>query len=187
MPKDRGIMFSAPMVHALIAGRKTQTRRMATSPLAKCEPGDRLWVRETHAYVGSTDPGWLVYRATYDDCCARHGFDQPYPPESAVRWTPSLLMRRAASRLTLIVTEVRRQHLRSISDADSIAEGIERNNPLGSGWRDYEGRYQCALCPRESFASLWATLHDKPGERWQDNPELVAISFVLVPHNIDLV
>lgn len=99
MPKDRGIMFSAPMVHALIAGRKTQTRRMATSPLAKCEPGDRLWVRETHAYVGSTDPGWLVYRATYDDCCARHGFDQPYPPESAVRWTPSLLMRRAASRL----------------------------------------------------------------------------------------
>lgn len=184
---DRGIMFAAPMVRALIARRKTQTRRLATSPLAKCQIGDRLWVRETHAYVGTTDPGWLLYRASdYDEQCAAHGFDQPYPPESAVRWTPSLLMRRTASRLTLIVEQVRRQRLRDISDADAIAEGIERNNPVGSGWRDYEGRYDCALCPRESFASLWATLHDKPGERWQDNPELVALTFAVVPRNIDL-
>lgn len=184
---DRGIMFAAPMVRALIAGRKTQTRRLATSPLAKCQIGDRLWVRETHAYVGTTDPGWLLYRASdYDEQCVAHGFDQPYPPESAVRWTPSLLMRRTASRLTLIVEQVRRQRLRDISDADAIAEGIERAPGTLGGWRDYEGRYDCALCPRESFASLWATLHDKPGERWQDNPELVALTFAVVPRNIDL-
>lgn len=46
---DRPIIFSAPMVRALLAGRKTQTRRLATSPLAKCLPGDRLWVRENCA------------------------------------------------------------------------------------------------------------------------------------------
>lgn len=183
---DRGIMFADDMVRSLIAGRKTQTRRLASSPLAKAQIGDRLWVREAHAYVGTTDPGWLVYRATLADCAARHGFDDPNPDPRSIRWTPSLLMRRAASRLTLIVTDVRRQPLRSISDADAIAEGIERNNPVGSGWRDYEGRYQCALCPRESFASLWASLHPRPGERWQDNPDLVALTFVVVPHNIDL-
>lgn len=182
---DRGIMFAAPMVRALIAGTKAQTRRLASSPLAKCVPGDRLWVREAHAHVGTCDPGFLIYRATYDDCCARHGFDQPYPPESTVRWTPSLLMRRTASRLTLLVTDVRRQPLQAISDADAIAEGIERAPPEMGGWRDYDGRYGCALTARESYASLWASLHPKPGERWQDNPDLVALSFIVVPRNID--
>lgn len=46
---DRPIIFSAPMVRALLDGRKTQTRRIATSPLRKAEVGDRLWVRETIA------------------------------------------------------------------------------------------------------------------------------------------
>lgn len=46
---DRPIIFSAPMVCALLARRKTQTRRLATSPLRRCEPGDRLWVRESFA------------------------------------------------------------------------------------------------------------------------------------------
>jgi hypothetical protein len=45
----RPIIFSAPMVRALLDGRKTQTRRLATSPLAKCKPGDLLWVRESCA------------------------------------------------------------------------------------------------------------------------------------------
>lgn len=70
--KERGILFSAPMVHVILEGRKTQTRRayknrkhpdfgcgIAASELAReqqhvidriCpfgQPGDRLWVRET--------------------------------------------------------------------------------------------------------------------------------------------
>lgn len=71
--KERPILFSAPMVRALLDGTKTQTRRVVkithrTPGLAAClepsvgaprpraaaevgpygQPGDRLWVRETY-------------------------------------------------------------------------------------------------------------------------------------------
>ena len=49
---DRPAIFATPMVLALLreaqqpGAGKTQTRRLASSPLAKCRPGDRLYVRE---------------------------------------------------------------------------------------------------------------------------------------------
>lgn len=30
---------------------------------------------------------------------------------------------------------------------------------------------------RVTFGALWGTLHTKPGERWEDNPELVRLAF----------
>jgi hypothetical protein len=57
--RERPILFSAPMVRALLAGKKTQTRRIRRQALdedATCpygEAGDRLWVRETWGIRGS--------------------------------------------------------------------------------------------------------------------------------------
>lgn len=88
---EKPILFSAPMVRALLAGRKTQTRRVVKprivpvvdecfrvngkwcnhtfdydlielSPYGK--PGDRLWVRETHRFPSEKNPRVRVdYRA----------------------------------------------------------------------------------------------------------------------------
>lgn len=129
---DRPIMYSAPMVQALIAGRKTQTRRLATSPLARARPGDRLWVREN---VGRRVASFLgieatngvenaFYLADGDEVVNDRGFNL-CPWWASKGGLPSIHMPRWASRLTQIVESVKFESLHAISEEDAIAEGIE--------------------------------------------------------------
>jgi hypothetical protein len=148
---DRPIIFSAPMVRALLDGRKTQTRRiLKPQPAAgaelehkycdgvrfsngqqtriRIEKGDRLYVREAHALVPTT-----AYRMSegieqainpdldWQAAIYRAGWDRS---TGGLRWRPSIHMPRWASRLTLTVTDVRVQPLRAISEKDARAEGI---------------------------------------------------------------
>lgn len=231
---DRPIIFSAPMIRALLDGRKTQTRRMAwqtkevivteaelawlekrgweaidgaddittirrLSPWQDVRVGDRLWVREAAAVRYES---WnhvdghsysVSYRAAEDDS-GRHlpgyGLGQQirtaeapshFPSRSfnvdgRLRWAPSIHMPRWASRLTLVVTEVRRQRLQDISCADAIAEGIAP--AANSQTIDCE-----TSDPREAFAAIWNHLHG--AEAWAANPEVVVLSFEVHRCNID--
>lgn len=189
MSDRRGVMFSQPMIEALVAGRKTQTRRLASSPLAKARPGDRLWVRETYAYVGTTDPGWLVHRQSYQDDCRRHGFDEPFPDASTVRWSPSILMPRRASRLTLFVEDVRFERLHDISGTDAVAEGVRSRLPdNGIAQAEYAALWK-SLHPETRPVRDPATKriigHEPNPARWEANPELVVLQFHLIKRNID--
>jgi len=186
---DRPIIFSAPMVRALLAGRKTQTRRLATSPLRRVEVGDRLYVREAWSHTGDgvfeisqarmLGRGGVIYRAD----------ENPRHPHA--KFWPSLHMPREFSRLTLIVEQVRIEHLQAISVEDALAEGIRAipfdigDGVIRSGFSHLDcDDLPCAF-PTEAFENLWDSLHTAEGEHWTDNPDVVALTFRVVRGNID--
>ncbi len=138
------------MVRAILSGRKTQTRRLCKSLIwtdvedippnctrygnvavvQKCpygEPGDRLWVKETHfeawkwrhAPLFAAAPDF-IYRADYeyrDECRSVIGCHH---------WKPSIFMRREAARISLGIVSLSVERLQDISEADALAEGIHR-------------------------------------------------------------
>ncbi|GAA3266069.1 hypothetical protein [Sphingomonas yabuuchiae] len=177
---DRPIIFSAPMVRALLTGRKTQTRRLASSPLARCAVGDRLYVREAWAPLSActhNDPG--------SQAMADNGFyraDGGTIEGQISRWTPSIHQPRWASRLTLTVVDARIQPLCSITDADAQAEGVQQ---IAGGWHVPEADLPQMPTAAGAFARLWSSLHRTDGECWCDNPDVVALTFTVTAENID--
>lgn len=223
---DKGILFSAPMVRALLDGRKSQTRRMlairghltftefghsttpgydwhfrradgcwcdfraADLPLPYA-PGDLLWVRETFRATELLESALIGIRYAAD----QHWRPIDDRPLAALDWVkvytyagkdstrcgehhedrgplvPSIHMPRWCSRISLLVTEVRVQRLQDLSEGDALAEGI---NYVPDSWSDG------GPAPSQIFADLWTTLHTKEGERWQDNPWVIAYTFELV-------
>lgn len=251
---DHPILYSGPMIRALLEGRKTQTRRVV-KPLTKrhpiqnlaidgvshgrnysgkhddpeswgfvaaedgCDmaladwvgvlcpygkPGDLLWVRETFQplfadeWEEGRNPDGSGDRANYKtgEGYAPHYVADCGPTEFVTpdgdlvtRCTSPIHMPRWASRLTLRITDVRVERLQDISEADSIAEGVERTC-TNDGWRHYcndPEQEAAGLTPFStalaSFASLWRSING-PGS-WNANPWVWAISFDVIKANID--
>ena len=181
--KERPILFSAPMVCAILEDKKTQTRR-AVNPQPWLEPdgalgwrskgdyiewnngrgdlspygvpGDRLWVRETWHHEDAS---------CFDPKCGQptHIFyrvTEPYP--ESIRWRPSIFMPRWASRITLEITDVRVQRVQEISYEDQLAEGFEVGHPAG---------------PLHWFQGLFDFLNKKRGYSWASDPWVWVIEF----------
>lgn len=191
----RPIIFSTPMVQALLAGRKTQTRRLASSPLRRVEVGDLLWVRE--AFTIQQNITVLTNQGTMFEICidmpadGRRTWFTLAAKERKPAWRrkndsagkaigrPAMFFPRPASRLTLEVTEVRRMRLQDTSARDCQAEGHPSCPELSP---DPEVHLDAA---RDWFMDLWDGLHTKPGERWADNPEIIALTFRVHHGNVD--
>lgn len=107
-------MMAGPMVRRLLDGTKTQTRRTGARWL-KVKPGNVLHVREAFAppceRVGRER---TIYAADWGD-------DPPNP-----RWTPAVHMPLSLVRMRLLVKRAWRERVDDISEADAIAEGMER-------------------------------------------------------------
>jgi hypothetical protein len=171
---DRPIIYSGVMVSALLSGRKTQTRRLASSPLAKCRPGDRLWVRESYLDIRPFRDAPVFASLTGD---AAYMADCTFIGDH--KWTPSIHMPRFASRLTLVVQEVRQQILGDISEADAQAEGVY--GPIGGEWFTDQSSAVPHRSARSAFLGLWRDLHG----RSDLNQTVVALTFSVHHANID--
>lgn len=203
---DIPIIFSAPMIRALLDGRKTMTRRLAwqtadavklserfkwrligdqyhrASPWQKVKPGDRLWVRE--AWADDAEAQWEAPdgRGTYyrADPEAEETRQDNLGCGIPHVWKPSIHMKRWRSRLTLVVTATKIERLAQISEADAEAEGADRYHSVKWAAGD-PGCMQDVY--RRNFAALWRSLHGE--QSWDANPEVVAISFSVHRCNID--
>nr|WP_260437720.1 hypothetical protein [Burkholderia stagnalis] len=132
------------------------------------QPGDRLWVRETHLNWWKLDeanpegPRVFSHVAAY----AADGYElQP-----GEKWIPSIHMLRAASRITLEITSVRAERLQSISWDDAIAEGIPDPRRAARRVDPVEG---CVA----QFRALWDGLNAARGHGWDANPWVWRIEF----------
>lgn len=194
--RDLGVIFSAPMVEALVDDRKTQTRRLRSSPIARLEAGDLIWVRETWGTTSDFDD-WKP-RLLPSDCpvqyvAAPEFKNIPHQTASFQKKKPAIHMPRFLSRITLIVREVRFQPLQDISERDCIAEGarLRGHAEFGAGFSILNGpmvytdRPSVYATPRCWYRELWSSLHTAEGQRWDDNPEVVAVSFTVIKCNID--
>ena len=153
--KERPILFSAPMVRAILEGRKTQTRRVVkpqpdfdnqwivcatpkklTPELLaeECpfgQPGDHLWVREgltrKPACLLGIEATNGVESAHYsaDDCDLLNDSGFNICPWWGGKSLSAIYMPRWASRIDLEITGIRVERLQEISEEDCIAEGIE--------------------------------------------------------------
>jgi len=168
---DGNILFSGPMIRAILEGRKTQTRRLATSPLAKRKPGDKLWIRE-RTMVDRVEGNKLW--GTYVADGAPTG--EVIIPLRIKRPTAGFCMSmgcfKGAHRLEIALKRVWIEPLQAISEEDCIAEGADKA-PMVMG-NDY-------LSPPESFKAgyraLWDSLHSVPKDSWDANPDVVALEF----------
>ena len=217
---DRPIRVSGPMVRALLDGRKTQTRRVLKPqphfhnvwrdedsgdwwqsghgeagddlvylPYAA---GDRLWVREAWQAIRLDDATLLAaYRANCEGDRFHYTADGSVEIIQVHKWRSPIHMPRWASRLTLIVTDVRVQRLQEISEEDAKAEGVERTNdhkhfPI---YRDYMAlpKSGAGALPsaRESFGTLWDSINAARGYGWDTNPWVVVVTFSVHRGNID--
>jgi hypothetical protein len=192
----RPILFGGPMVRAILAGRKTQTRRVIryahadglglwTAPplggyfaehvfgacyakLAPCPYG----VPGDRLWVREA---WADHVGPFGE--SRFALYRADGDERAGPWRPSIFMPRWASRITLEVTAVRVERLQQISEEDAKAEGMEFDGTwwLG-GTHPVKGTLQCWPTAAKAFERGWDSINGKRAP-WDANPWVWAIAF----------
>ena len=185
---ERPILFNAPMVRAILDGRKTVTRRIVKARdlewmdvhqglreldnAERCpygQPGgDRLYVRETWAAPHAYDH--LPPRLIPQDARIHYAATED---RGGLLWRPSIHMPRHASRITLEIARVRVERLQDISAADARAEGCP-DKPV-------DGAEQASidLLAKLWYHDLWEQINGL--DSWAANPWVWVIEFRRLP------
>ena len=192
---EKPILFSAPMVRAIIEGRKTQTRRLVKQ---KQNPHDFFCgindSRDDPYNYGLEDPevmGAFItlpeqrcpYGRIGDHLWVRESMwrnketkeslgyvaddERKYQNNKTIKKIPSIHMPRVCSRITLEITDRRVERLQDITQADACAEGV-----LLTSW---EACDSFNTTPERQFCKLWKDINGP--ESWDKNPFVWLIEF----------
>lgn len=190
--KETGLMFKAPLVRAILEGRKTQTRRIVKRlplrinretnamevdvaniengefakrvPCPMGKPGDRIYVRE--AYAHHPQFAQMAFRADGEEFEDADGF--LWEP----KWTPAIHMKKEEARIWLEITSVRVERLQQITEADAKAEGAQP-------WPCDHPRRSCADigCNGPDYLAGFRHIWESTGGDWAANPWVWVIDF----------
>lgn len=151
--------------------------------------GDRLWVRETFVfesdleYIGDiklpTDRPIKTITDDYENgeyrLIPHYRATEPEPNlvteeqedfDDRTRWKPSIFMPRWASRITLLITNIRVERLQDITHKGALAEGISYDVSKAGG------------SPLERYHKLWDSINGKKFP-WESNPWVWVIEFAV--------
>ncbi|MBP7953557.1 MAG: hypothetical protein KAZ14_00140 [Nitrosomonas sp.] len=198
-PIDRPILFSAPMVRAILDGRKTQTRRVVNRlkkhgvllKFGKSDTKGYEWsfrdrkerlhdvrmsrLLELCPYGNPGDRLWV--RETFAKVHDESGFINGYVEFKASclnpqdwEWTPSIHMHRYESRILLETTDIRVEKLHDISEEDAIAEGA-----VGVTCNCIGEKFGKQIDQINSFRNIWESINGI--DSWDLNPFVWVIKF----------
>ena len=188
--KEFPIIFSTPMVQAILEGRKIMTRRL--NKLTEINENPKKWtvygdtpdidniVEFINVRHGNPinikcpfgEPGDLLYvRETWkpelvditkNPVSYYYLADNPASKSTVNKFKPSIHMPKAAARIWLQVKEVRIERLHKITLVDIESEGIQNKS------HEYASPYH-------AFENIWSKINGE--DSWADNPWVWVITF----------
>lgn len=169
----------------------TEIMRLSDYARRRYALGDRLYVREHwrgEAVYDDTPPRDIPF----DACMVRYEADGAWSDHDAMthagRFRQAMHMPKWASRITLIVTDVRVERLQDCSEADALAEGVVYDEKKGFivpgvDHPNPDFPYLSRSTAREMYAALWDVINGSSA--WAANPWVVAYTFKPILGNID--
>lgn len=197
------ISFKPTMVQAILAGRKTQTRRLIKPQPSKLTDGWWQWVgnsKKLHRWQEKAIIADYMPHKIGDRPYVRESYwlnretgivayGETKPADGQWKYISSMYSLKQNSRLTIEILDVRVQQVRDISQADAAAEGMLPNwiddltgwDPDGHGylplnWRQLHSEEETVwYSARKAFLVTWDYIN--PGSPVEDNPWVVAYTF----------
>jgi hypothetical protein len=210
--KERPILFSTPMVQAILALIKSMTRR--TKGLEEINKNPDDWRLSSEIYVDKNgrlcfkfqrisairsivipcpygkvgDALWVkeTHRPVEQDFGSpRYEYKATETVNISDKWKPSLFMPKEAARIWLEITGVKVERVQDICEEDALAEGINEIY-------NEAGEYSYSALSKEYHHSNWLApeyafqeLWQKINgiESWNENPFVWCISFKQIQQN----
>lgn len=187
--KCRPMIFSGPMVRAILEGRKTQTRRLM-------KPQPPAWIEDL-GYTAFTPGGYISGRGTYRGEPAEKFFRGPKWAKGERLWVREAFAESSGRHIfkadfnledgfgsEVIDTttgecvplvwkpSIHMPRIASRITLEITDVRVERLREISEADKLAEG-----ATPSMLFGTVWRMLHTKPGTRWEDSPWVWVISF----------